>query len=63
MTHCPICHKQVGTEHYACVKAAAAGHAGTGAAKRRDVTHYKRMAAKSAETRQRNAEARKQGKG
>jgi len=63
MTHCPICRKQVGAEHYACVTASRAGHAGTGAAKRRDVTHYKRMAAKSAETRRRNAEKRNQGKG
>jgi hypothetical protein len=62
MTHCPICHKQVGAEHYACVKAARAGHAGTGTAKRRDIAHYKRMAAASAETRRRNAKARN-GKG
>jgi hypothetical protein len=63
MTHCPICRKQVGAEHYACVKAAAAGHAGTGASKRRDIAHYQMMGRKSGEAKRRNAEARKQGKG
>lgn len=35
MTQCPHCRREVGPEHFACVKAAKAGAAGKGKAKAR----------------------------
>jgi hypothetical protein len=46
-TNCPQCRRRVGPDHYACVRASAAGRAGKGASKRRgDAAYYRALAAK-----------------